>query len=143
MKHESLRVDCLAFQLSLARKRVMDWYQRSLTPLGLTPAYVYVLGVLNDEGGASPSRIAAALELQKPTVTDLLDRMSRDEFIRRDKDPESRRASIVTLTPKGRQICREAYKALKISDRSLDKILDGKLSHLKDQVQALNKRIRK
>src|SRR5258708_3664187 len=128
MKHGEIYVNCLAFQLSLARKHVAAWYQRVLDPIGLSPVYVYVLGLLRDKGSASPSEIAEALELKRPTVTSLLDRMTRDGLISRKGHARDRRALVVKLSPKGNEICDHAYGLLKRADKSLDKALHGNLA---------------
>jgi DNA-binding MarR family transcriptional regulator len=138
MQREEVYLNCLAYQLSQAHKKVQAWYLKVLAPLELTPSNAYVLGFLKDKGSASPGEIARALELSKPTVTDLLDRMIRNDWILRASNPKSRRSLIVTLTPKGSEICDQAYLLLETADQSLNQVLQGKLDLLKEQVSIIN-----
>ena len=141
MKKTEIHFDCLAFQLSRARNKVFNWYGRALEPIGLTPTYVYVLGLLMEREHASPGEIAESLDLQKPTITGLLNRMIRDNLVIRKNDKSSRRSLVITLSPKGRKVGEKAYVVLRNADTALDKIFDGNLENLKEEVKSINRQL--
>jgi DNA-binding MarR family transcriptional regulator len=139
MKHQQIYTNCLAFQLTQARKKVFAWYANYLKPLGLTPSYVYVLGVLRDKEYASPSEISHLLELERPTVTTLLSRMERNGWINRVLNPNNRRETLVSLTDAGKEACDKAYPLLIEADKTLNTVLNGEFAQLKERVETLNR----
>lgn len=138
MKDNSVTINCLAFQLSLARKKIQKWYEQYLKSLGLNTSYVYVMEVLKDFGPSTLTTIAENLELERATVSNLLSRMERDDFIKRLPGKE-RRSMEVHLTAKGEEILDEALNALRQADKSLNIELDGNLEIIKQAVKLLNK----
>ncbi|MBA4495067.1 MarR family winged helix-turn-helix transcriptional regulator [Paenactinomyces guangxiensis] len=124
--------------MAQARKEVFAWYEKALEPLGLTPSYVYVLGVLKDLKEATPSEISKLVELERPTVTRILDRMEKNEWIERFTNPANRRETIVKLTERGIVACDEAYPKLMEADHALNEMIEGDLETLKEQIKALN-----
>jgi DNA-binding MarR family transcriptional regulator len=139
MEHREIYTNCLAFQLTQARKKVFAWYGNYLKPLGLTPSYVYVLGVLRDKEYASPSEISHLLELERPTVTTLLSRMERSGLVNRVLNPSNRRETLVSLTDAGKEACDKAYPLLVEADKALNTVLNGEFAQLKEQVENLNR----
>ena len=59
-----------------------------------------VLALLLREDGAQQKELAAMIDVTAITMTGLLDRMERDGWVVRKKDPEDRRAKRVFLTEK-------------------------------------------
>ncbi len=58
-----------------------------------------VLFAVNEAGRMRMGDLAAKLHVAPRTVTDLIDGLERDGFIRRLPDPSDRRASLLELTP--------------------------------------------
>lgn len=137
MRDNSVTINCLAFQLSLARKKVQKWYEQHLESLGLNTSYVYVMEVIIDFGPCSLTKIAESLKLERATVSNLLSRMERDEFIKRLSGKE-RRSMEVHLTDKGKHILAEALFGLQEADKQLDNVLNGELVSIKKAIQVLN-----
>ncbi|GBQ62075.1 MarR family transcriptional regulator [Ameyamaea chiangmaiensis NBRC 103196] len=85
-----------------------------LRPLGLATAQLPVLAMLQNGESRSQKELAALVNVEQPTMAQLLSRMERDGLIRRTPDPDDRRSSLVSLTqtaidrlPQGRQVLRE------------------------------------
>lgn len=138
MSKQSITINCLAFQLGLARKKVQKWYEQYLNSLGLNTSYVYVMEVIKDYGPCSLTKIAESLELERATVSHLLSRMERDGFIQRFPGKE-RRSMEVHLTEQGKQVLSNALSGLQQADRELDDKLDGNLSKIMEAIQLLNR----
>jgi len=137
MKKNNITINCLAFQLSLARKKVQKWYERHLEEYGLSTSYVYVMEVIKEFGPSSLSLIAEKIELERATVSTLLGRMERDGFIERLVGKE-RRSMEVHLTPKGKEVSNHALSSLQNADKELNDLLSGKLDEIKSSIQTLN-----
>ncbi|WP_179298612.1 MarR family winged helix-turn-helix transcriptional regulator [Evansella halocellulosilytica] len=140
MKNQTITFNCLAFQLSLARKKVLKWYEHQLEDLGLNTSYVYVMEILDEFESSNLSSIAEKLQLERATVSNLLGRMERDEFIIRLPGQE-RRSIEVHLTNKGKRILDEALPLLQKSDHHLNDLLDGNLERIKKAAETINQNL--
>lgn len=137
MKNNHVTINCLAFQLGLARKKVQKWYEQHLETWGLNTSYVYVMEVLQEFGPSNLSFIAEKLELERATVSNLLGRMERDGFLVRLPGKE-RRSMEVHLTDRGKEVLQEALVGLQEADKQLDELLQGSLTGIKDSIRILN-----
>lgn len=72
-----------------------------------------VLAMLADRDGLSPRDLAALLRVQPPSLSELLDKLSRDGSIERRRHEEDQRMSSVFLTEKGRAMVNEVRQARK------------------------------
>ncbi|PYI69313.1 MarR family transcriptional regulator [Arthrobacter livingstonensis] len=85
-----------------------------LKPLGLSYARLELLRLLSfTRGGALPMASASArLQVHPTSVTNVVDRLERDGFLRREAHPTDGRATLVVLTPAGRTLVEAATAAL-------------------------------
>lgn len=72
-----------------------------------------VLALLAERDGQSPRDLAALLRVQPPSLSELLDKLSRDGSIERRRHEEDQRMSAVFLTEKGRAMVDEVRQARK------------------------------
>jgi len=84
-------------------------------PLGLATAQLPVLYALRDGASLTQKELASFAQIEQPTMAQLLNRMERDRLIRRRPNPEDKRSSLVSLTP----------KALKKLPRAKEVLLEG------------------
>ena len=73
-------------------------YDRRVRDLGLTRSQWWVLTHLFRKDGITQSELAETLELEKPSLGRLLDRLETKGWVRRAADPKDRRAKRVFLT---------------------------------------------
>jgi len=73
-------------------------YDRRVKALGLTRSQWWVLTHLFRADGVTQSELAEALEIEKPTLGRLLDRLEAKGWVRREHDARDRRAWRVHLT---------------------------------------------
>lgn len=72
-----------------------------LKPLGLSQAKWLALLHLHRGGdGMTQTQLAARLGIEGATLTALLDRLTRDDYVRRQEGEEDRRSKTVHLTPR-------------------------------------------
>jgi len=73
---------------------------------GLSPARLSALSVLVFRGPASLGELAAAEQVQPPTMSRLVAALERDGLVRRAPDPEDRRAVRLAATARGARLLR-------------------------------------
>ena len=79
--------------------------QRLFRPHGLTAAQYNVLNILAGEpAGISQRILGERLVVDRSNVTGLLDRLEKNNWVRRADDPDDRRVYRVQLTLAGREI---------------------------------------
>jgi DNA-binding MarR family transcriptional regulator len=97
-----------AHQLMLAR------VDEALRPLGLTFARYELLTLLSfSRSGRMPMASASArLQVHPTSVTNTVDRLEANGFVRREPHPTDGRATLVVLTDEGRALSERATAAL-------------------------------
>jgi DNA-binding MarR family transcriptional regulator len=87
------------FELAVLLTEAMD---RGLGERGLTRARAEVIWRLHHQGPATQRALSQALHCTPRNVTGLLDALEADGFVARGAHPTDRRATLVTLTERGR-----------------------------------------
>jgi MarR family transcriptional regulator, transcriptional regulator for hemolysin len=89
-------------------------YDRRVRSLGLTRSQWWVLNHLFRNPGTKQTELAAILEIERPTLGRLLDRLERKGWVRRESDAHDRRAWRVHLTaaaePAMRKLRKQAFE---------------------------------
>ena len=86
------------FLLNDVARLLRTTYDRRVKALGLTRSQWWVLTHLYRGDGVTQTELAATLEIEKPTLGRLLDRLEAKGWVRRDHDARDRRAWRVFLT---------------------------------------------
>ena len=86
------------FLLNDVARLMRTAYDRRIRQLGLTRAQWWVLTHLYRSDGVSQTELAEILEIEKPTLGRLLDRLEAKGWVRRDHDARDRRVWRVHLT---------------------------------------------
>jgi DNA-binding MarR family transcriptional regulator len=112
----------VGFLLSRATWAMNNAVNRILRENGLpdiSVAYFAVLQALWETDGLSISDLVERVQLEKSTMTSLIDRMEAADLVRRDDHPTDRRAYRICITSRGRdleekldQVVTEAYNRL-------------------------------
>ena len=97
MLHEDLSRN-FGFLLNDVARLLRTAYDRRIRNLGLTRAQWWVLTHLYRGDGVSQSELAETLEIEKPTLGRLLDRLEAKGWVRREHDARDRRVWRVHLT---------------------------------------------
>ena len=98
------------FLLSDVSRLMRTAYDRRVRQLGLTRSQWWVLNQLFRNPGVNQSELAEILEVEKPTLGRLLDRMEAKGWVRREHDEKDRRAWRVHLTDAAEPVMRELRK---------------------------------
>jgi MarR family transcriptional regulator, transcriptional regulator for hemolysin len=100
------RIGFLIHDVSRLRRTVVD---KALRPIGVTRSQWWVLANLSrhDGAGMMQTELAKVMDVGKVTLGGLIDRLEAGGLVRREADPEDRRAKKVVMTPKGSKLLSE------------------------------------
>ena len=86
---------------------------RANAALGLTPARTHLLWELGRRGPVPQRVLAEALKVTPRAVTGLVDALVAQRLVTRQAHPTDRRATLVTLTPRGETLVAELQRGHK------------------------------
>lgn len=117
-------------RLDCAMRQSMD---QALSSMDLTFSQGYIMGYLaHSEQPPCAKDIEDRFQLSHPTISGLLSRLEKKEFIALRPDPEDRRRKLVYILPKGKQ-CNETMHAV-IRDGE-ERLLTGFSQEEREQFQ--------
>lgn len=93
----------LASRLRLAITRMARRLRQQGDP-ALSPSVVAALSTIERLGPLSPSELAEAERVQRPTVTRIAARLVEARLVERTADPSDARAARLAVTPEGRRV---------------------------------------
>ena len=94
--------------------------EAKLGAAGLSLAKLSALKALADAGESLPlSQLAERLSCVKSNITQLVDRLEGDGFVKRDADPRDRRTRLAVLTGAGRKACIDGTRIQQAAEREL------------------------
>lgn len=85
--------------------RAIDLYSKKLLKdTGLTTSQLLVMQSIGELENPTPSAIAKKVVLSQATVTNLVDRLERNQLVKRERSSKDKRTVNVSLTDKGVEI---------------------------------------
>jgi DNA-binding MarR family transcriptional regulator len=100
--------DFLCFRLGALTRRIQRYYNYRFVELNITLGQSFVLFRLLEDDGSSVKDIAAAVQLDPPAITGLVDRLAKEGLVERQTDPNDRRTTKIYLTDRGRKVAVQA-----------------------------------
>lgn len=98
----------VCFRMYTAARLIVQSYQPLLSKLGITYTQYLVLMVLWEKSPQTVSEISSRLKLESNTTTPLIKRMESEGLVKRTRGKEDGRQTVVSLTPKGQALEKEA-----------------------------------
>ena len=111
--------NCLHFLIAKAHQKINGIFRSRFKHMGVTPAQALVLVVLYEEEGISVGDLGARLVLDSPTISGLLDRMEKDNWIVKTNSQNDGRLLQVMLTDKAYKIKDQLLSELKASNEEV------------------------
>ncbi len=111
----------LLFRTMLARFFSIPARQPAYGPV--TFAQMRILWILEMRGSMTLGKMAEALGVSRPTITELADRLAAGHHVRRTPSVRDRRQHLLELRPRGRRILAEHARRRQERFRKLRKIL--------------------
>jgi DNA-binding MarR family transcriptional regulator len=119
----------LVFLLNVAQRRLQRHVASRSGDSGVTAAQSGLLFVLGQQDGVPMSEAAAALDLNPPGISGLVDRMTAAKLIQRRADPGDGRVWRLWLTPAGRAALAETKAELaRINARLTEGFSDAEIA---------------
>ena len=133
MEHQHTELPPLPASLQRRLGAVLGWASQSaqevanhaLAPLGLTVKHFGVMTFLRQEtesdrqgGSLSQQAIGEQLRIDRTTMVALIDDLERAGHVKRTRNPDDRRAYVITLTSAGRKAQARAEQA--VDDHALE-----------------------
>lgn len=113
--------DCLCYQLGKTVRKITRTYRDEIAAYRLTHGQFFLMVAIMEEEGLLPSELAEKTSQDRATITGLLDRLAKDEWIERRPDEMDRRSLRIYLTSYAKEH-REAM--LKLFENTNRKFLD-------------------
>ena len=95
----------------MLRKRVQK-YEGTNAGQSMPLSHVQVLSVLNDEGSMTVSDISRRFNIAKPNITPLVDRLSAEGLVQRQRSETDRRVVNIAILEAGRERLRQTQQAI-------------------------------
>jgi DNA-binding MarR family transcriptional regulator len=123
-----------ATALIRVQRIVMSSVERALAPFGLTFARFEALVLLtfSREGRLPLGKMGARLQVHPTSVTNAIDRLEAQGFVRRTGDPNDRRTTLAEITPEGRMVVEKATGAVTRTQFGLEMLRDAELREVSD-----------
>ena len=121
-----------------ARESFMAHTRPSLREHGLSDQQWRVLRVLGEHGTVETGRVAREAFILGPSLTGMLARMERDGLVRRERDAQDQRRTVVAATPRGMKLVETLSRAIEAHygrmEKSIGKQKLAQLYGLLDEV---------
>jgi DNA-binding MarR family transcriptional regulator len=107
------RIGFLIHDVSRLRRTIVD---KALRPIGVTRSQWWVLANLSrhDGAGMMQTELAKVMDVGKVTLGGLIDRLESGGLVKREADPQDRRAKRVVMTPKGSKLLGDIQAIAKV-----------------------------
>lgn len=95
--------ETLGYALAKSQRKFYHHLRRELVQYNLTPPQFGVLVLLWEQDGLSQVEVGNILEVDRTTLTGIIDRLEKSGLVARKPDPDDRRSKLVYLTQAGRE----------------------------------------
>jgi len=104
------QIDPIGYLIGDVSRMIRTVYDRRVEPLGLTRAQWRVMTRLNRLESCTQTELATALEVEKPTLGKLIERLELKGWVDRRADPNDARSKRLYLTPAARPVLADMHK---------------------------------
>ncbi len=118
----------LGFVLRQASIAVWQDLARTLAPFGLKPQSYATLLLVGTTPGCKQQDVADALDIQRPNMVALVDRLVDAGWLRRDPNAADRRSYALNLTDAGQKLLADSQAAHRAHEARIVNLLDDEKS---------------
>jgi len=117
---------------------VKKWGRDILTTFDITPPQFNALLVLANNDSLTMGELCRRLYLASSTVTDLIDRMEKNELVARERDADDRRVIRLKVQEKGHELIEELMaRRIGYLKHVLKQVDPEQRAHLRDSLHSL------
>ena len=124
----------LGFLLSKGYQRVWSLMREEIEPYDLTPPQFGLLAFLWQQDGMTQAELSEKGQIDRTTIGGLIDRLEKVGLVERRKHPQDRRAYMIHLTDRGREM---ETPLSACAGRALAKITKGLSEHEIDELRRM------
>lgn len=107
---EQSQIDLRLFRVWLkASKTIFNHAVKDVEKHGISLENFMVLELLYNKGPHTVQKISEKLSIPSGSITYVVDKLEKKEFVKREPSPTDRRASNVALTEKGQRLFKEIF----------------------------------
>jgi MarR family 2-MHQ and catechol resistance regulon transcriptional repressor len=107
---EQSELDLRLFRIwTKASKTIFDNVQRDIESHGISPDHFMILELLYNKGPHPIQKISEIFSIPSGSITYVVDKLEKNDFVKRLPSPTDRRTSNVTLTEKGEALFNEIF----------------------------------
>jgi len=104
--------ECIFFQLAKTNQKASRFWYGKIGHLKITAAQALVINFLSEEDNVTSNRLGERTILDSATLTGILDRLETIQLIERKPNPKDRRAILIQLTKKGRDLAEKVREIM-------------------------------
>ena len=139
------QIDPVGYLIGDVSRMIRTVYDRRVEPLGLTRAQWRVMTRLNRLESCTQTELATELEIEKPTLGKLIERLEAKGWVERRADANDARSKLVYLTPAAGTVLQQMHSEAEevvagiFAGVSADDAgrLHEMLDHIKDNLAAM------
>lgn len=130
--------ESVGFLIAKAYQRLFACFRNSLEPYGITPQQFALLAFLWKQDGLSQIELSEKTEVDRTTLSGLIDRLQKLDLVNRVRHPTDRRVWLVNLTKPGRDLEKRLLPiALQVRKRFTSNLQDDEYLQLCEWLKKL------
>lgn len=118
-ENQKINTDCFVFLLSKAYQKGHRLVQNRLKPYGLTNIQYIVLEALWDSDGLKAVDLGKQLNIDKATLSGIIDRMTESGWLKKRRDEKDRRMLRLFPSPKANDLKRKLVQERRAANEEL------------------------
>lgn len=119
-------------------KAIQNYSHEVSDKFGITGPQLWAVKTISQNEGLSPGELSQRMYLHPSTITGLIDRLEKKDFVERYRDQEDRRVIKLQLTPRGKELVRRAPDPIQGKMiYGLRKLKKAELSFVYESIQKL------
>jgi DNA-binding MarR family transcriptional regulator len=127
-------------KINILLREVQDLMKQKLKhafdEVGLTTPQIFVIASLDQCGSLKISELSEKLSLSNSTVSGIVDRLEKCNFVKRNRSEEDRRVVLVSLTEEAHKIIKTAFHE-KINKAIDDELVNVPIKEVEEVIQGL------
>lgn len=130
----------IGYEICQSARRVYQYLDSLFSEYDITPEQWAIIKQLLQEEGISQKELSIAVRKDQNTTKAIVDKLTNKGYIHREGNPLDKRAFILTLTPKAREI---APKLSRLDEEMIDTLKEGLSSEELDTLANILKKIQR
>ena len=114
-----LPADSLGEAIGAIARRLRTASMAALADYDVTPSQMRAIRILDAHGGVRSKELADHLKIAPRSATEVVDALEAKGLVSRTPDPSDRRATVVALTERGRELSRETRRLRGVASEQL------------------------